>query len=830
MAIYHEDIVSIDLESGTIHRSFLAHTIGKADVDANRFGIRAFRGGVPVDLSGASCQGFFRNAEGLNIALTSYGTVSGNEAYVTLPAACYNVEGMFTLAIKLVGGGVTGTMRIVDGMVDNTNTSGAVAPTSSVPTYSEIIAQYDAMVAATAAANTAIADEFDAEEFYPAGKYVVNSGALYRLTADHAENVTWANTAKKATNIGDETAELYRSTEKTRNLWVNPEYDEDGVTFRQNNDGSVHVSGTPTSEAIYCDYYYPAALTSGNYVLSCRKKGTLSGAKRFFVCTRNSGNTGTQFIQMNDGVDYGSAELSSFAPYRCEIILFSDTTYDCDIYVQLESGTEATDYIPPVTMIDYEARNEIRNVKNGIGESNVLLSKAENYVDVLEITEKSKITRYGHSSGVVEHTGESVHYSIATASNGGFFTEPFSTDSFALQITNLSFDLSVTTGSVRVWLYGTTKSGGDYANVIAYATQGHNSISIDFAYYDVYTTLDIGKPIKFLVTNGGEEISDFTVSSFVFKSLVTSQKYAEEYTEAKLCEMLDNIAGMIPAIPEQTYIKSPDGNKWLLTISNTGEIGATKVTPHKSAFIGNSLLMGWSTFGMAASDDEHDYYYHVTSRIHELDNSASYTHLSNGNLEHSTNSTDFNTAWNAIKQYLTSDLDLICIQLGDNVNTSAKEAQFEGSGGSFETMVSWIHTNCPNTRLIWVGTWYPSIHNWLVSACESNNVEFVDILPLSTTENKAELGDVIHRTEDRTQTLTGTYSVSGSALNITVTIYGKTYNITIPSYTSVQNNNNGTFTMVAPYTVVDSTGVQSHPGDSGMLAIAKQILQKIGID
>ena len=31
MAIYKEDIVDIELESGTIHRSFLCHAIGLAD-------------------------------------------------------------------------------------------------------------------------------------------------------------------------------------------------------------------------------------------------------------------------------------------------------------------------------------------------------------------------------------------------------------------------------------------------------------------------------------------------------------------------------------------------------------------------------------------------------------------------------------------------------------------------------------------------------------------------------------------------------------------------------------------------------------------------------
>ena len=141
--IYHEDIADIELESGNIHRSFAKHTIGSGDNAANRFGIRVLRAGIAVALIGVTCQGYFQNANGEKIALISHGTVRGNVAYVTLPQACYNVEGNFTLSIKLVGGGVTGTMRIVDGVVDNTGTSGAVAPTSTVPTYQEVLALYE---------------------------------------------------------------------------------------------------------------------------------------------------------------------------------------------------------------------------------------------------------------------------------------------------------------------------------------------------------------------------------------------------------------------------------------------------------------------------------------------------------------------------------------------------------------------------------------------------------------------------------------------------------------------------------------------------------------
>ena len=145
MALYKQDIVDINLNTGSIYRSFLGHSIGYKNDDADRFGIRAFRDGVPVDLSGASCQAVFMAPNGVNIALTSYGTIDGNVAYVTLPQACYDYEGQFCLSIQLVGGGVTGTMRIVDGTVVNTGASGTVAPTSSVPTYQEILSTYAAM-------------------------------------------------------------------------------------------------------------------------------------------------------------------------------------------------------------------------------------------------------------------------------------------------------------------------------------------------------------------------------------------------------------------------------------------------------------------------------------------------------------------------------------------------------------------------------------------------------------------------------------------------------------------------------------------------------------
>ena len=123
------DLVDIDLNSGNIHRSFLSHSIGMMDEDGNAFGVCLYRDGNPVDLSGAYAQGYFRNPLGEIIAITN-NVVSGNKAMVILPKTCYLHDGNFTLTIKVVGGAVTGTMRIVDGVVSSNNTLQAVAPES----------------------------------------------------------------------------------------------------------------------------------------------------------------------------------------------------------------------------------------------------------------------------------------------------------------------------------------------------------------------------------------------------------------------------------------------------------------------------------------------------------------------------------------------------------------------------------------------------------------------------------------------------------------------------------------------------------------------------
>lgn len=168
MAIYREDIVDVELETGTVFRTFMNKSIGEGDVKGNRFGFRCFRNGEPVSLAGITVIGHFLRADGDTVQIT--GTVEGGyTAFVSLPASCYAVEGQFTLVIKLAGGGVTGTIRMVDGTVVNTTNGAVIDPGNVIPDLDEYLAVIEA---AEEAAETIMGFSITAE---------LNSGTDYRI-------------------------------------------------------------------------------------------------------------------------------------------------------------------------------------------------------------------------------------------------------------------------------------------------------------------------------------------------------------------------------------------------------------------------------------------------------------------------------------------------------------------------------------------------------------------------------------------------------------------------------------------------------------------------
>ena len=236
MAIYKEDIVDIEMETGTIHRSFMNHAIGLGDAKGNRFGVRLFRNGVAENVGSATVTGLFMSPDGNNYTISGSGSssqyhwINGNVAGVILPSSFYAVEGQFTLAIKLSLSGIVTTMRIVDGVVSNTGASGAVVPSSSVPTSDQIIAAY----------NNAIA--------------VVDSSVRF----DTAQNLTNAQKSTARGNIDaaglsqvvryDATQELTQAQRQTARTNIKaasitmlaPEFSDDSSTFYDQGDYVIY--------------------------------------------------------------------------------------------------------------------------------------------------------------------------------------------------------------------------------------------------------------------------------------------------------------------------------------------------------------------------------------------------------------------------------------------------------------------------------------------------------------------------------------------------------------------------------------------------------------
>ena len=213
MALYKEDMVDIEMNTGVIHRSFLTRTIGEGDKLANRFGVNAYRNGAAENLGG-SCTGHFIRADGGTVAVT--GVVSGNTAYVELPQACYAVEGQFTLAIKVTAGDTTSTLRIVDGVVSNTDTGTAVDPGTIVDSIDDLIDDIEAAVASIPSDYSglwnSVAQPFSSsrEGGYAVGEYCAYDGTVYICTTPHTG--TWNAGHFAATDLG---TNMYEGRDKT---------------------------------------------------------------------------------------------------------------------------------------------------------------------------------------------------------------------------------------------------------------------------------------------------------------------------------------------------------------------------------------------------------------------------------------------------------------------------------------------------------------------------------------------------------------------------------------------------------------------------------------
>ena len=395
-------------------------------------------------------------------------------------------------------------------------------------------------------------------------------------------------------------------------------------------------------------------------------------------------------------------------------------------------------------------------------------------------------------------------------------------------ILKLVMNITSISGSGALYLIGY-----DSNNVIKYISLGGittaklYSFVIDLNYYVVYQNLDLSKPIYLGVANA---VNEFTC---VYDK-IELYDYVNGKEKTSLASELNKINAELENETSSTsgvYLVSPNGSKYALQVANDGSLSSVNVIPAKSLFVGNSLLLGFTTFGMCATGASKDYYHYVSSKILSENGAATFSKLHGGDFEDKESIAAANT-WisNTLVPALSNDLDLVVVQLGDNVNNASKLSTFTSS---CKAMIDAIRANSPKARVAWVGEWYyTDVKQEIIkSACRKTGALFIDITDLKTDDNKAKIGDIVNKGTSETHTY-AIDSYSDDAVNhkltITFTVGGVQYSSVLP-YSSYTDNGDNTLTVTGNYYLVDKQGEASHPGDAGMLAIANRICFKLGI-
>lgn len=130
---------SQDLQNAVQVRTICGNVFSM-DNNGNKIGVRVTNGGEPATLSGTISANVIR-ADGATVAVA--GTISGNEAYVVLPQACYAVPGVITIVLKnTVDSNVT-TLLAVMANVYQSSTDTAVDPGTIIPSIQALIAEIE---------------------------------------------------------------------------------------------------------------------------------------------------------------------------------------------------------------------------------------------------------------------------------------------------------------------------------------------------------------------------------------------------------------------------------------------------------------------------------------------------------------------------------------------------------------------------------------------------------------------------------------------------------------------------------------------------------------
>lgn len=268
-----------------------------------------------------------------------------------------------------------------------------------------------------------------------------------------------------------------------------------------------------------------------------------------------------------------------------------------------------------------------------------------------------------------------------------------------------------------------------------------------------------------------DKIVPFSYSVIENTNVTKLNKISDEIVE------INYSIGEILPLKNGVTITAPNGIKFKIIVDNNGNLSTINTVPSKVVIAGNSLTFEKGNIGMAASDGNHDYYQLIKNYIKNANPNAIINDRFNFSVWEMVETTDArNTLFNdRLKPLLSSDTDLVIIQLGDNVNTTERHATF---ANDVNQLIKNIKSVSPHATIMWVAAWFISFDTLIdeiKSATSANGAVMVDITEYrSIASNQSYIG----------ATRTG---LDGTSWQVT------------------------------------TQGEASHPGDAGMLKIAQKI-------
>ena len=360
----------------------------------------------------------------------------------------------------------------------------------------------------------------------------------------------------------------------------------------------------------------------------------------------------------------------------------------------------------------------------------------------------------------------------------------------------------------------TSSSYYGYVLIPKFEKRGFNSGFCDVKYRAVALIFYRGNETYIVYMDNGSNYIYKKLDKDIDKTLTKNDMPADAKTVGDIISDIENKLNNT----SKKILISPNGEKYLLGVNDNGEIFTIPLIPKKSVFYGNSLLLGFKTFGMAASDNKHDYAYLLSQRF----NGGTIEKVSSSTFE---GSTTIELAENWIEDNITnsnfSDIDLVLIQLGDNVNNATKKDVFKISCKKF---IKSCKIKYPKARIVWCYGWYKDaeVKETIINACSETGIEYINFVNNGKT-NK--IGNIYTTTISETISYdVDSFDVlSSTKVTLHFTVDGKKYNTTINC--DYYSSSGGTsITITGKNHVITSAGVASHPSNDGFSYIANTII------